>query len=61
MIINCIDESNLDFVFDGVDLMFILVVVDDKVYDDYIFEDEKLIIYNLLENFILKIENYIDL
>ncbi|MGJ8483343.1 aminopeptidase N [Pseudoalteromonas sp. SYSU M81236] len=60
MTINRTDESNSDLALDGVDLTLISVVVDDKAYDDYTLEDEKLIIHNLPENFILKIENHID-
>ncbi|MCO7249274.1 aminopeptidase N [Pseudoalteromonas sp. Ps84H-4] len=60
MTINRTDESNSDLALDGVDLTLISVVVDDKAYDDYTLEDEKLIIHNLPDNFILKIENHID-
>ncbi|WP_217876600.1 aminopeptidase N [Pseudoalteromonas shioyasakiensis] len=60
MTINRTDESNADLALDGVDLKFISVKVDDKAYDDYTLEDEKLIIHNLPESFILKIENHID-
>ena len=60
MTINRTDESNADLALDGVDLTLISVKVDDKAYDDYTLEDEKLIIHNLPESFILKIENHID-
>ncbi|MED5513338.1 MAG: aminopeptidase N [Pseudomonadota bacterium] len=60
MTINRTDESNADFLLDGVDLTLISLMVDDKAYDDYTLEDEKLIIHNLPESFILKIENHID-
>ncbi|KPM78954.1 aminopeptidase N [Pseudoalteromonas sp. UCD-33C] len=60
MTINRTDESNADLALDGVDLTLISVIVDDKAYDDYTLEDEKLIIHNLPESFILKIENHID-
>ncbi|WP_300360320.1 aminopeptidase N [uncultured Pseudoalteromonas sp.] len=60
MTINRTDESNADLLLDGVDLTLISLMVDDKAYDDYTLEDEKLIIHNLPESFILKIENHID-
>ena len=60
MTINRTDESNADLALDGVDLTLISLKVDDKAYDDYTLEDEKLIIHNLPESFILKIENHID-
>ena len=60
MTINRTDESNADLALDGVDLTLISLMVDDKAYDDYTLEDEKLIIHNLPESFILKIENHID-
>ena len=60
MTINRTDESNADLSLDGVDLTLISVMVDDKAYNDYTLEDEKLIIHNLPKNFILKIENQID-
>ena len=60
MTINRTDESNADLALGGVDLTLISVKVDDKAYDDYTLEDEKLIIHNLPESFILKIENHID-
>lgn len=60
MTINRTDESNADLALDGVDLTLISLMVDDKTYDDYTLEDEKLIIHNLPESFILKIENHID-
>ena len=60
MTINRTDESNADLELDGVDLTLISLMVDDKAYDDYTLEDEKLIIHNLPESFILKIENHID-
>ncbi|WP_462165392.1 aminopeptidase N [Pseudoalteromonas sp. GB43] len=60
MTINRTDESNADLLLDGVDLTLISLMVDDKAYDDYTLEDEKLIIHNLPERFILKIENHID-
>ncbi|MCG9734106.1 aminopeptidase N [Pseudoalteromonas shioyasakiensis] len=60
MTINRTDESTADLALDGVDLTLISLMVDDKAYDDYTLEDEKLIIHNLPESFILKIENHID-
>lgn len=60
MTINRTDESNADLLLDGVDLTLISLMVDDKAYDDYTLEDEKLIIHNLPSSFILKIENHID-
>ncbi|MBC7006883.1 aminopeptidase N [Pseudoalteromonas sp. BZK2] len=60
MTINRTDESNADLALDGVDLTLISLMVDDKAYDDYTLEDEKLIIHNLPSSFILKIENHID-
>ncbi len=60
MTINRTDESNADLALDGVDLTLISLMVDDKAYDDYTLEDEKLIIHNLPASFILKIENHID-
>ena len=60
MTINRTDESNADLSLDGVDLTLISVIIDDKAYNDYTLEDEKLIIHNLPKNFILKIENQID-
>ncbi|KPZ67573.1 Aminopeptidase N [Pseudoalteromonas sp. P1-26] len=60
MTINRTDESNAELALDGVDLTLISLMVDDKAYDDYTLEDEKLIIHNLPESFILKIENHID-
>ncbi len=60
MTINRTDDSNADLSLDGVDLTLISVMVDDKAYNDYTLEDEKLIIHNLPKNFILKIENQID-
>ena len=60
MTINRTDESNADLALDGVDLTLISLMVDDKAYDDYTLEDEKLIIHNLPASFILKIENHIE-